>query len=86
MKKKIDKYTETYMKIINEDADTNTTEFKDITGAQETILFIDFLRKKHIAIPVSIEKNYEDAMNYLKEHADEVEQSQKDSWTNWGGT
>ena len=78
MKKKIDKYTEKYMKIINEDADTNTTEFKDITGAQETILFIDFLRKKHIAIPVSIEKNYEDAMNYLKEHADEVEQSQKD--------
>lgn len=76
MKKNIDKYIDAYLKIINEDI--NITEFKDITEAQETILFIDFLRKKHMDIPASVEKNYEDAVNYLKEHADEVEQMQKE--------
>ena len=68
MKEKLEKYIDSYMQIINEDANTNTTEFKDITDAQETILFINFLRKKHIDIPPSVEKNYE--FNPIIVHSD----------------
>ena len=83
MKKEMKNFTDTYIKIINEDADTNTTEFKDISEAQKVIFFIDSLKKLHANFPASFEKNYEDAVNYLKKHEDEtVEEdvSQKDAF------
>lgn len=83
MKEKLEKYIDSYMQIINEDADTNTTEFKDVSEAQKVIFFIDSLKKLHADFPASFEKNYEDAVNYLKEHEDEtVEEdvSQKDAF------